>query len=347
MKKNNFLIILLVAIITSCKTNLVYIKATNPSPVTISNDSKNIGIANRSTPSEDNKTLNTIHQATSGETLKLIKEASAECVRGLNDALTQNKRFDIVKPLNHLELRTPVTGSFPSQLSWTEVESICKDNGVDILFVLEVFDTELKVIPLTAPPSKITSVIDVINTVTQSQVNITTNIKTGWRIYDPKNKYILDEFPMADYLTITANAATVVNTTEAMLGRKEAIKQSANKMGSMYADRIIPYYITVTRDYYVKGSYNFKIATRKARTGNWDSAGELWLKETNNSRRKIAGRACYNMAILGEINGDLDAAIQWAQKSYENYNNKLALKYVNILKYRRQSNQRLQNQLGN
>ena len=53
------------------------------------------------------------------------------------------------------------------------------------------------------------------------------------------------------------------------------------------------------------------------------------------------------MAILGEINGDLDAAIQWAQKAYENYNNKLALKYVSILKNRKASNQRLDYQLEN
>jgi hypothetical protein len=346
MKKSAYLIVLLAGLFSSCKTNLVYIRATNPSPVTISNSTKAIGILNRTTPSEDNKTLNTIHQATSGETLKLIKESSAECIRGLNDALTQNKRFDIVKPLDQIDLKTPVTGTFPSPLSWTDIEYLCKDNGVDILFVLEVFDTDLKVVPITNQ-IKLDNITDVLNTVTQSQVNITTTVKTGWRIYDPNKKYILDEFPLADNLTVTASAMTIVNTTEALLGRKEAIKQNANRLGHMYADRIIPYWITVTRDYYVKGNRNFKIAARKARTRNWDGAGELWLKETNSSKRKIAGRACYNMAILDEINGDLDGAIQWAQKSYENYNNRLALKYVNILRYRRQSSQKLQYQMDN
>ena len=91
----------------------------------------------------------------------------------------------------------------------------------------------------------------------------------------------------------------------------------------------------VTRDYYVRGSGNFKIATRKARTGNWDGAAKLWQQEVTNSKRKIAGRACYNMAIISEINGDVDGAIQWAQKSYENYNNHLALSYVNLLKNRK------------
>jgi hypothetical protein len=61
----------------------------------------------------------------------------------------------------------------------------------------------------------------------------------------------------------------------------------------------------------------------------------LWQAETSNPKRKIAGRACYNMAIISEINGDLDAAIDWAQKSYENYGIRLALTYVNILKNRK------------
>ena len=329
----------------SCKTNYVYINTTNPSPVTIPSLTKNVGIINRAIPSDENKILNTIHQNALGETLKLIKEASLECMKGLNDALAQNKRFDTIKLINSTVLTTPVIGTFPSHLMWNEVEGLCNKYGVDVLFSLEIFDTELKIIPITSPP-KINNIIDVVNTVVQAQVNITTTVKTGWRIYDPKNKKVLDQYPMVDNLSITANASTILNTTEALLGRKEAIKQSSNRMGQDYAIRIIPYRINLTREYYVKGNYNFKIATRKAQTRNWNGAGEIWLSETKSTRRKIAGRACYNMAILNEINDDIDAAITWAQKAYENYNNKLALHYVNMLRFRKQSNQRLDYQLG-
>ena len=62
-------------------------------------------------------------------------------------------------------------------------------------------------------------------------------------------------------------------------------------------------------------------------------------KETNNSSRKIAGRAAYNMAIINEINGDIDSALKWAQKSYEDSNNKLALDYVRILENRQYKNE--------
>lgn len=333
--KRIFLCFAIGAFLASCKTNLVYIKATNPPPVIVSDAAKNAGIINRSRPSDGNKALNSIHQAASAETAKMIKESGEECIRGLNDALIENKRFDIVKPISDPDLRTPVSGIFPSPMSWIEVETICKNNGVDVLFVLEVFDTQLRVVPLTSP-TKVNTVVDVINNVANAQANIITTVKTGWRLYDPVNKVLLDEFPGMEEMTVTANAATAVNTVEAMLGRKEAIKQSANRQGRMYSERLIPYWITLTRDYYVKGSGNFKMAKRRAQTGNWDGAGELWLRETTSSRRKIAGRACYNMAILNEINGDLDEAIRWAQKAYVDYNNKLALRYVNMLKYRKQ-----------
>ena len=49
---------------------------------------------------------------------------------------------------------------------------------------------------------------------------------------------------------------------------------------------------------------------------------------------KIAGRATYNMAILSEINGDLDEALNLARKAWGDYNIKQALDYVRILENR-------------
>jgi len=40
------------------------------------------------------------------------------------------------------------------------------------------------------------------------------------------------------------------------------------------------------------------------------------------------------MAIISEINGDVNGAIQWAGKAYEVYRTPFALEYVNILQQR-------------
>lgn len=331
MKKLTPLIFILLTF-AACKTDLVYISVLDPAPVTLSSSIKNAGILNRSIPTDENTVLTTAHKITSMETMNMIKEGSAAAINGLRDGLVESKAFDEIKLLN-TTLPNPGGGIFLPPISWSDVDQICQSNQVDVLFVLEVFDTDLKVIPGTIPKD-LNNPVNIINAV-QQPMDMITNVKTGWRIYDSKNKLIMDEFPFANSITYTSSALNISGNMEAILGRKEAVKNLSNKMGYQYADRIRPYWTKVTRDYYVKGSYNFKIAKRKARTGNWNDAAVLWEKETKNSKRKIAGRACYNMAIINEINGNLDTAIQWAQKAYEDYNNKLALRYVNQLKNRK------------
>lgn len=335
-------IILLGFIFPACKTNYVHISVMDPAPVTVPNTIRKAGVLNRSIPSDDAKTLNTIHQVLSGETAAMVKEGSAESIRGLKDALMENNRFELVKQLDSTVLKGPGFGIFAAPLSWEQVESICRANNIDALFALEMFDTELKINPIVIPP-KTTNPLDVIASV-QQQVNMETTVKTGWRIYDPGNRLIVDEYTIFQNMTFTARGVTVVAATGALISRKEAVKQTANKVGHMYADRILPYWTKVTRDYYVKANSNFKIAKRKARTGNWNGAAEIWEKETTNSSRKVAGRACYNMAIINEINGNLDKAIEWAQKSYENYNIRLARNYVNMLRNRKYQSDRLKSQ---
>ena len=168
---------------------------------------------------------------------------------------------------------------------------------------------------------------------------MTTLVKTGWRIYDPASKTVLDEYIYNESVVSSGKGINPLNAIAALTGRKEAVNNVSNKAGHGYAMRIIPYRVKVYRDYYVKGTDNFEIARRKAELGKWDEAGSLWEKETTNSSSKIAGRAAYNMAIINEINGDLDAAKKWAQKSYEDYNNKPALDYVRILENRQYKNE--------
>jgi hypothetical protein len=164
-----------------------------------------------------------------------------------------------------------------------------------------------------------------------------TTVKTGWRIYDPAGNNILDELTINRDLTFSATGLTPAIAASALINRKDAVKKVGAEAGAAFAERILPYKIRVTRQYYVKGTDSFKTAMRKARTGNWDGAGELWKIETANGNSKIAGRACYNMAIISEINGYLDIAIEWTVKAYEEHNNKKALDYKNILDNRKAS----------
>lgn len=327
----------------SCSsTNLVYISVQQPAPVTISPNIKNIGIINRSAVTDKNKALDIVDKVLTieGDSLDIL--ASRASVNGLADELIKNTRFTTVTAFNSIELRSNVPGQFQAPLSWDVVEKICRDKKIDALFSLELFDTDSKVSYAAIPVAMKTPLGNIPGI--EHQANMLTTIKTGWRIYDPAEKLVLDEYPITKDLQLSGKGINPVAAAGAIINRKDAVKDISRKAGQEYALRIIPYWIRVNRDYYVKGTDNFSIAKRKAQTGNWDGAAELWKKETTSTSSKIAGRACYNMAIICEINGQLDLAIEWAQKAYENYNNKLALRYVNILKNRKERNNLLQYQ---
>lgn len=313
-----------------------------PAPVSIPSNIKYVAIVNRTQASSASQTEDAIHKVLTLQTNDLQKEGALASIRGLSDELMKNNRFSEVKPLTTVELRSFGAGIFPSALPWDTVRKICNENNSDILFSLELFDTDSKISYASNPTNVIAGPINL--PAVEHHVNMTTWVKTGWRIYDPKSRIILDEYLLSRDISSTASGINPLVAASALVGRKEAVIQVGNKAGEVYANRILPYWIRVSRDYFVGGDDNFKIAKRKAQAGNWDGAAQIWKEETRNADGKLAGRACYNMAIIDEINGNLDGAIQWAQKSYENYNNHLAIDYLRILRYRKQQNEVLKSQ---
>jgi hypothetical protein len=331
-----------ILLLASCKTQQLYLTVVEPAPVTIPSDIKSVGVINRSIPTDESKPLEALDKILTLEGVNLDKDGAMESVRGLKDELSVNSRFNEVKNLEQIDFRTPALTGFPVALTWEIVDKICKESGTDALFSLEKFDTDTRFNYSTAKVDMKTP-LGVVPGL-EHRIDMETFVKTGWRIYYPASRVILDEYFENESLRFTGRGINPLVAASALVGRKEAVNQVSNQAGHRYAMRIIPFRTRVVRDYYVKGTNNFKIAKRKAQIGKWDEAGLLWEKETTNSKIKIAGRAYYNMAIINEINGDLDSAIKWAQKSYEDTNNKQALQYVRILQNRKYKNAVLENQ---
>jgi tetratricopeptide (TPR) repeat protein len=320
-------------IFISCKTNQLFLNVVEPAPVTLSPTIKKVGVINRSMPTDETKILDVIDKALSLEGVNLDKDGAEQSIKGLSEELLNNQRFNEVKTLSDIDFRTPKLGLFPVPLSWDIVNKICRETGTDALFSLEMYDTDTK-INYSNRNVDIKGPLGVIIPGIEHRADMETIVKTGWRIYDPASQVIADEFNHVQSVVFTGKGINPLVAVAGLIGRKQAIQEVSNKAGHGYAMRLLPFELRVMRDYFVKGTYNFKIAKRRAQNGNWNEAAELWQKETTNPKRKVAGRAYYNMAIINEINGQLDDAISWAMKSYEDYNIKLAREYVRILKNR-------------
>ncbi|HBZ21008.1 MAG TPA: hypothetical protein DEO60_07775 [Bacteroidales bacterium] len=336
--KNFIFIILLAILFTSCKTNELYINVMQPAPVTITPGIKNIGIINRSIPTDETKLLDDLDKTLSLEGTDLDRDGAWESIAGLTEELKTNERFSQVKLLNDINFKASRIGILPPPLAERLVDSICTVTGTDALFALERFDTDTKVTWSSA--GKVGTKLGNIPLL-GLEVSMETIIKSGWRIYAPAGTGIIDEFSFAESLVFTSRGLNLIAAAAALKERKNAIREVSRNAGHTYAMRLLPYRLRVTRDYFVKGTNNFEIARRKAQTGKWDEAGKLWELETTNRKMKIAGRACYNMAIINEINGSLDDALGWAQKSWEDYKTRQALKYVRILENRKYNSELL------
>jgi hypothetical protein len=333
MKNLSYLLCAAILFCSCSSTNLVFISVKEPAPVTLPNYIKSVAVVNRSIPSNENKTLNKVHEVLSLETEGLVRDGSKACINGLTDELMNNNRFSNIVKLDSTELRSFGVGIFPAPLDWDKVEKICRETNTDGVFALEFFDTESKLSYSSTPASINTGFANI--PALEHHVNMTTLVKTGWRMYDPSTRTVLDESSISKDLQFSGKGINPLVATQGLIGKKEAVKQVSNMAGHIYATKIDPYWIRVNREYFVRGNEAFAVAKRKAQTGNWNEAADLWLKETNSPSGKVAGRACYNMAIISEINGDVSGAILWAQKAYENYRIRLGLQYVNILRHRK------------
>jgi hypothetical protein len=321
------------AALASCATQELYMNVTQPAPVTIAPEIKTVGIIDRSTPTDQTRVLDNLDKILSLEGADLDSIGTLEAIKGVTEELAANDRFSEVRLLSGLQFRTSSIIGLPAPLTWEQVEMICSDNGTQALFALELYDTDTRV-NYSTQPTKVKTPFGEIPALNHT-ASMETLVKTGWRLYSPADRAILDEYVVAESVVFNGSGINPVAALAAIAKRKEAVMEVSRKAGHIYALRLIPYRIRVTRDYFVRGTDNFKVAKRRAQLGKWDEAAELWQIETSNPKMKVAGRAHYNMAIISEINGDLDAAISWAQKAYSDYRNKLGLRYARILENRR------------
>ncbi len=327
-----FVLLGIIVVCYSCSpTNLMSLSVTEPASVSLPPNAKSAAVVNRSRAADDSRTVDAIHRTISLESRELQAEGAGASLTGLTDALIRSNRFDSVKPLNNLDLRSYGAGVFPVYLSWDTVEKICRENHADVLFSLELFDAESRV------------GLNGLNVAALGQgSNVKTQVKTGWRIYDPSTRSVLDQFVI--YRDLTFQGGSILSTGSALLGQKEAVIKAGNRAGQDYVSRIIPYSLRVSRNYYVRGNGSFGVAQRMAQAGDWDDAAKLWREATNSPSPKVAGRACYNMAIISEINGDLNGSLQWAKKAWEVYRTPFALDYVNLLQQRQNNDAVLKSQ---
>jgi hypothetical protein len=289
---------------------------------------KSIAVVNRSLTKEEDKKNKIIEAIATGEIAGSDRLASDECLKGV---------FDGIQSMNGVKLVTPKTvriygtgtREMPDVLDWDVVQKICDSTDADVLLVLETFDSNSDILLSTAA-EHVGAIIS--GNISKPSVpgQVKMNIVSFWRLYDPTTKTIVDQFKQVSYMTFDMHDKIPPLT---------ALPDAAYAAGKEYIGRYLPGFYTVRRDLYKKGKGSakskFKMAYRRAEVANWQGAIDVWSEIIDQAKEKTAGRACLDIAVAHEVLGNTDKALEWAQKSYEDYNDKLGRSYAKTLLKRR------------
>lgn len=336
MLKSSFfhLLVLLALVLGSCMRS-TSLQVLQPAQITLPEHISTVAIVDRSKPS--NGWANFFEGLLTGEQIGQDRRSRQTAVDGLTNALTRTPRFSIKNTGIEMD-GSKSGGRMPPPLDWPEVSKICQDYGTSALVTIESFDSD---------NSQSTRAVNETRkdkagkkyTVTTYRSLQRTSVRIGWRLYDPKTRIILDEYVTDDYLERNGSGNTERAAINNLPSQLSVTRDVAYNVGIEYGARIAPIYVNVNRNYYHKAKgYKslMKEASRHLASRDIEKATLIWKKviAMSGDNKKAAGRAAYNMAVASEINGNLDIALDWAQKAWNLYGNKKARDYINVIKMR-------------
>ncbi len=254
-----FLLIMALGLFQSCATSSVTINVLRPADISVPTTIERLVVANRSLPAEDKKVENVVEGFLTGEGLWVDRFGSRECVLGLQEGLDNYPRYKAIEQSTN-DLPGTGTGEFPLPMDWEKVGQICKQHNMDALVVLEVFDSDNKY-----GYSKEERTRKEEERTIRYQVHIAelgVSVKSGWRIYDPFRKIIIDANTYNDYKQWTTEGKTKNEARSKLPDLSDAVKMAGFYAGKQYALRISPSWVNVSRVYFKMGNDDMKRAKR-------------------------------------------------------------------------------------
>lgn len=162
-----------------------------------------------------------------------------------------------------------------------------------------------------------------------------------WNIYDLNKPELNYSHLKIDTVSWIEPAYTLREARKVLPNRLEAVNVAAEIAGLEFAEFLVPHWIEVDRVYYKSGFGELKKTVGLLKQGQWFEAAEIWKKYTSHKNKSIAAKSMYNLALACEILGDMDAALDWAIKSFNIINNKsqvhieISKEYIRILSQRK------------
>jgi tetratricopeptide (TPR) repeat protein len=350
MKRILPFLLFLVTILTGCGGQKpVTIQTMRPADISIDPSIQTVLLIDRTKPSKKGHWVNIGEGLITGEMPEQDKAAAQELLNSLKNALQSSPRYEVLIASERLEGNS-LTAAFPEPLPEHLQFNMLNRYRADALIVLEVMDSDFIItegkrrVKKTVGSGKERREIEV----DEYYAEGVGNIKVGIRLYNPRNKELIDQQLISQTNTWRGAADSKAGAIAALISRSAAVRELCAKIGHDYAYKVAPMPVTLRRVFYTKSknSTELEAGGRLAEVGQWQEAIMTWESGIKNAiKPKDAGRMAYNIAVAYEVLGDLEKAYRWAQDAYVKYGNKQARTYAQQLSARMNDEQTLQSQL--
>ncbi len=286
-----FILFILAAFVSSCiPGRYIEIESLQPAESGLSGDAQDILVLNGSyLPGTDTSKTNQLNYLKEREQFIIDTIIINRIFNGLFFVFDQSPN-PVLNSTKYVELRVDDTTAFLKPYDLSYINELCDTYGTDHVISFEYYSFNL---------DKFISYY----TDYEAEKALMMRRKLLWRLYE-KDVGLQDEFLMNDTLYWTSQGYDLRSADIGLPEYMDVIKESFWYAGYDYAKRYSPYWESEVRSYF--SLYNKRgndISLEK------DELLELFREAGDNKTFRVA----YNLALVSEMEDDLDAAIKYIE----------------------------------
>jgi len=322
----------------SCSTSKFVVDVTKPPSIKIPVDISRILIINRCLKEEFRKPDEIVKGLIAGEGPVINQAGAKKAVESVIDDIRYAPGMEPVYTSAVPRVDT-LDKNFPQSLDWNTVENLCRQYNSDALLSLEVFNTNtfidygyyqrreakdnVKIWSNTKIYNKNMDHIPL--------ARLRVEITSGWRMYYPADKQIVVEELKKYTQQWEFEGKTKKDALRNLPSKMFAVEDAGRLAGIDFSSRLYTLRTTVERVLFIKGSKDFKIANRYLKQRHWKSAATIWKEHTNDPDKKIASAAFYNLAVINEMEGNIEEALRLAKQAGKLNEARIIKEYILLL----------------
>jgi hypothetical protein len=333
-----YLPVLIVILFSSCAvTQKLPIQVAIPPKHPVSPKIQSLAILNRSvTPAFTNLQRDSLEKILLNDDLKidtimLDSIAADTTIQIAAKTLFQSDRFDVVVPKERFIPRKD-KGGLPAPLDSGFINRICKDYNVNAVLVLENFK-ERVVTDIKAEQYNMG--FESFRTYNEYSGVINVTYDLVWRLYQPTQMPPIVKFRTNDTVFWSSFDYSLKNMYQKLPSLKEALIGGGIAAGVDMAENISPKWVNEVRRYYKTGKKEIDAAIPLIKENKWEDAAAIWKRYSSVSSKSLRGKIEFNLALASEMSGNIDQAIEWAEKSYNTHYTQQVQNYLKYLGQRR------------